>query len=169
MPHQPTRREALVQLTAGAGASTALASWPPAALAQTTYEPKTLTGEQFKILTVLVEMIIPATDTPGAAAVGVDRMIDKSLAEQDGTLVRFLGGLSQLEQSGFADLEEADRVRLLEKYSGASDARGDFFRLLKGLTVDYYYSSEVGLVDELGYEGNTALGEFPGCTHDEHR
>ncbi len=169
MPHQPTRREALVQITAAVGASAAVTSLPPAASAQAAYEPKALTGEQFKILTVVVDMIIPTTDTPGAAAVGVDRMIDESLAEQDNALVQFLGGLSQLEQSGFADLDAADRVKLLREYSGATDARGDFFRLLKGLTVDYYYSTEVGLIDELGYAGNTALGNFRGCTHDEHQ
>ena len=77
--------------------------------------------------------------------------------------------MSQLEQAGFADLEEADRIKLLEEYAQSSDARGDFFRLLKGLTVDHYYSTEIGMMDELGYEGNTALGEFPGCTHEKHR
>ena len=169
MPNQPTRREALIQITAGAGASAALASLSPAALAQAVYKPKALSGEQFKIVTALVEMIIPTTETPGAAAVGADRMIDEFLAGQASVLIRFLEGLSQLEQSGFADLEEADRIKLLEEYSEASDARGNFFRLLKGLTVDHYYSTEVGLVDELGYQGNTALGEFPGCTHEEHR
>jgi len=169
MPHQPTRREALIQISAGAGASATLASLSPAALAQSVYEPKALSGEQFKIVTALVDMIIPTTETPGAAAVGVDRMIDESLIKQDKALVRFLGGLSQLEQAGFADLEEADRIKLLEEYAQSSDARGDFFRLLKGLTVDHYYSTEIGMMDELGYEGNTALGEFPGCTHEKHR
>ena len=79
MPHQPTRREALIQISAGAGASATLASLSPAALAQSVYEPKALSGEQFKIVTALVDMIIPTTETPGAAAVGVDRMIDESL------------------------------------------------------------------------------------------
>jgi len=168
MSNQPTRRDALVQITAGAAASAALGSLPRTASAQAAYVPKALTQAQFEILSVLVEMIIPTTDTPGAAAVGVDRMIDESLSERMDTLVRFLAGLSQLEQAGFADLDEKHRVRLLEDYSQAADARGDFFRLLKGLTVDYYYSTKVGLIDELGYEGNTALTEFAGCTHEEH-
>lgn len=38
-----------------------------------------------------------------------------------------------------------------------------FFRLLKNLTADGYYTSRVGLVDELGYQGNTALAAFPSC------
>jgi gluconate 2-dehydrogenase gamma chain len=43
-----------------------------------------------------------------------------------------------------------------------------FFRLLKNLTADGYYTSRVGLLDELGYKGNTALPEFPPCTVPEH-
>ena len=38
-----------------------------------------------------------------------------------------------------------------------------FFRLLKNLTADGYYTSRVGLVDELGYKGNTVLLAFPPC------
>ena len=43
-----------------------------------------------------------------------------------------------------------------------------FFRLLKNLTADGYYTSRVGLLDELGYKGNTALPVFPSCTVPEH-
>ncbi len=39
-----------------------------------------------------------------------------------------------------------------------------FFRLMKNLTADGYYTSRIGLLDELGYTGNTALLEFPSCT-----
>jgi len=38
-----------------------------------------------------------------------------------------------------------------------------FFRLMKNLTADGYYTSRVGLLDELGYAGNTALLAFPSC------
>jgi hypothetical protein len=42
------------------------------------------------------------------------------------------------------------------------------FRLMKNLTADGYYTSRIGLVDELGYTGNTALASFPSCTVREH-
>ena len=42
------------------------------------------------------------------------------------------------------------------------------FRLIKSLTADGYYTSRIGLVDELGYTGNTALASFPSCTIREH-
>jgi gluconate 2-dehydrogenase gamma chain len=49
-----------------------------------------------------------------------------------------------------------------------SDVPVRFFRLLKNLTADGYYTSRVGLLDELGYKGNTALLKFPSCTVPEH-
>jgi gluconate 2-dehydrogenase gamma chain len=39
-----------------------------------------------------------------------------------------------------------------------------FFRLMKNLTADGYYTSRIGLLDELRYPGNTALAAFPACT-----
>ena len=42
------------------------------------------------------------------------------------------------------------------------------FRLIKNLTADGYYTSRVGLLQELGYAGNTALAKFPACSVPEH-
>jgi gluconate 2-dehydrogenase gamma chain len=42
------------------------------------------------------------------------------------------------------------------------------FRLVKNLTADGYYTSRVGLLEELGYAGNTALARFPTCSVQEH-
>lgn len=38
-----------------------------------------------------------------------------------------------------------------------------FFRLMKNLTADGYYTSRIGLLDELRYAGNSAMLEFPSC------
>ena len=43
-----------------------------------------------------------------------------------------------------------------------------FFRLVKNLTADGYYTSRVGLLEELGYAGNSALARFPSCQVPEH-
>jgi len=42
------------------------------------------------------------------------------------------------------------------------------FRLVKNLTADGYYTSRAGLLEELGYAGNTMLARFPGCDVREH-
>jgi len=49
-----------------------------------------------------------------------------------------------------------------------ADVPVNFFRLVKNLTADGYYTSRVGLLDELGYKGNTALAQFTPCTVPEH-
>ena len=43
-----------------------------------------------------------------------------------------------------------------------------FFVAIKGLTVDGYYTSQVGIHQELHYKGNAYLKDFVGCTHPEH-
>ncbi len=44
-----------------------------------------------------------------------------------------------------------------------------FFIAIKGLTVDGYYTSELGIHQELRYKGNAYLKDFAGCTHPEHK
>jgi hypothetical protein len=43
-----------------------------------------------------------------------------------------------------------------------------FFRLVKSLTADGYYTSRAGLLEELGYTGNTMMARFPTCSVPEH-
>ena len=45
---------------------------------------------------------------------------------------------------------------------------GRFFQLVKNLTADGYYTSRTGLLEELGYTGNSALAKFPACSVPEH-
>lgn len=164
---QPTRRDALVTITAGAaavGGVIACAS-PPAAPASPAAAFK---ADDFRLLSLLVELIIPTTDTPGAAAAGVDRYIDEEAARNSGERNTLQAGIALLRDAGFESMSEADRVSLLTDWSDAGGEKGTFFKTLKGLTIDGYYSSEIGLVQELGYQGNTFLAEFPGCTHPEH-
>ena len=40
------------------------------------------------------------------------------------------------------------------------------FKAIKSMTADGYYTSKVGLMDELGYQGNAVRAEFPVCTHE---
>lgn len=44
----------------------------------------------------------------------------------------------------------------------------NFFRLIKNLTADGYYTSRVGLLEELGYAGNRYLAGFQQCAVPEH-
>ena len=155
---QTTRRQALVSIAAGLS----VRSLP----AQEAYEPVTFSAEEFDLLGIVVDMILPASDTPGAREVGVHAMIDEDLAKSSDPLETLRNGLAALRAEGFADMEMPQRVAVLTRFEGGSGANKDFFETVKGLTIDAYYSTEVGLVQELGYQGNTYLDEFPGCTHD---
>jgi hypothetical protein len=41
-----------------------------------------------------------------------------------------------------------------------------FLKAVKSMTADGYFTSKVGLIESLGYRGNTVLDEFPECTHE---
>lgn len=155
---EPTRRQALVSLTAGLSVR--------ALPAQETYKPVTFSAEEFELLGIVVDMILPASDTPGAREVGVHAMIDEDLAKRSGPLGRLRTGLAALRVEGFGEMAEAQRIAVLTGFEDGSGENKQFFETVKGLTIDAYYSTEVGLVQELGYQGNTYLDEFPGCTHD---
>ena len=50
------------------------------------------------------------------------------------------------------------------------DATGlEFFRAIKGMTINGYYTSEIGLRQELGDNGQLFLPQFQGCDHPEHQ
>jgi hypothetical protein len=76
--------------------------------------------------------------------------------------------------SRFLDLPEQKQTAILEPLCELADrghtqrqARNvQFFALIKALTADGYYTSKIGLIDELGYKGNKALGSFPDCVHE---
>jgi len=43
-----------------------------------------------------------------------------------------------------------------------------FYKLVKEMTVEAFYSSKIGLMDVLEYKGLSMNPDFPGCTHPEH-
>ena len=169
MPNQPTRRQALKTAAAALPAALgAQAGAAPLVQVAASYTPRNLSAAEFRLLTALVDMIIPSSETPGAAAAGADRYIDEELSGDETLQRKIREGLAAIERVGFSSLHADKQAALLTEYSEATGVRGEFFQLLKDLTVDGYYSSEIGLTRELGYKGNTFLKEFPGCRHEEH-
>ena len=62
------------------------------------------------------------------------------------------------------DRDVVTRPAAASQPPGDGDLPVRFFRLVKNLTADGYYTSRVGLLDELGYTGNSALVRFPACS-----
>jgi len=152
------------------------------------YSPQFFKPEEFQTVKALTEMIIPTDDQPGAKEARVADYIDFVVfasAEFRPSLQReWSAGLVWLEKESrkrhsapFRELSPADRERLLTEMSlperdrstDASNPGFSFYRLVKEMTVEGFYTSRVGLIDVLGYQGLTYLSEFPGCTHPEHQ
>jgi hypothetical protein len=134
------------------------------------------TREELALVDELAEMIIPADDhSPGARAAKVAAYIDARLAEafdaadrttwRDG--LKLIDRLSR-QASGRAFLEStaAQRLALLERiaaHEGKPEKPEEhFFAGLKSRVVDAYYTSEIGIKQELEYKGNTYQAEFSG-------
>lgn len=142
------------------------------------WTPQALTDEQNQMVTAIAEIIIPTTDTPGAAGARVNRFIDAMLhgsyptADRD----RFLNGLDAVntrceDSYGSPFLEcTPDQKRALvadlddETFGNDADSSDrenpSFFRMMKELTIVGYYTSEVGGRQEL--KTNVAPGRYDG-------
>ena len=174
VPRRVDRRTALKAL----GSLSLLALPHPAVPLQhgETWTPRFLDDAELDAVTELAELIIPQTDTPGAKAANVHQYIDFVLSEAtEKRQGSFRGGLAWLDErsgSRFVSLDEQAQIKLLEALSAdgsSEDERGvAFFEQIKQLTVEGYYRSRAGMIEELDYDGNSFLGEFEGCTHPEH-
>jgi hypothetical protein len=155
-----------------------------AAAAETAaWAPKVLDAHQNQTVIVLSELIIPQTDTPGAKAAKVNEFIDWVLQDADERdRKEFLKGLAwmdgrsqELFGTDFAAAAPDQQTALLTILASAQnkafeDQAGiDFFKAIKALTITGYYTSEIGLGQELGDDGQLFLLEFPGCTHPQHK
>ena len=137
--------------------------------------PKFFNASEYKTLTRMADMIIPRTDTPGAADAGVPLYIDIIVNSDAALGEKFRNGLSELDrasqkaaQKNFADAPEPARIKVLESMLPSQAPGNDFFETVKAMTIVGYYSSEIGLFEELHFIGNEALSNFPGCPHGGH-
>jgi hypothetical protein len=188
------RRTALRALAAGAAAAwvdslSALAAQhahspaAQAAIAAQEWTPRVLNPRQNETITTLTELIIPQTETPGAKAARVNRFIDAVLqqakpADRD-SFFRALTWMDERSRAQFrTDFVAATPAQQTELLTTLSKSDGEtaelragvqFFRAIKSMTIDGYYTSEIGLRQELGDNGQLFLPQFAGCDHPEHQ
>jgi hypothetical protein len=147
------------------------------------WKPLFLDSHQNETVEVLTELIIPATETPGAKAALVNRFIDLMLSDEDSEKQKsFLQGLSWLEGRAlavhakpFTALLPDQQLALLAPLADPDNKKPEdqpgvrFFQELKDLTIYGYYTSRIGMEQELEYGGDDYHTEFPGaCDHPEH-
>ena len=137
---------------------------------------------QHALLERLAEMIVPADDhSPGARAAKVGQFIDLMVARSEETLGdQWVADLEALNEestkrfrSSFLASSTVQQDELMAaiaaKELNPSTQLEHFFVRLKGMTINGYYTSEIGIHQELQYKGNRPQSEFIGCTHPEHQ
>jgi hypothetical protein len=110
---------------------------------------------EMSTLTVLVDLILPATDSPAASAAGTQYFVDLAIPACASPAARktFRGGLG-----AFAGLDklksEAQVARLKQRAAAdmAAEYDASFFKILKDYTLTGYFLSEVGATQALAYE-----------------
>jgi hypothetical protein len=195
------RRDALRRLAAAAVGTTVAPPWVGRLLALadthvhsaqhlgsveqavTPWTPRVLTAHQDETVTTISELIIPATDTPGAKTANVNRFIDAIIEDANEAERReFLGGLDWLDArsrelfgADFVDVAPEQQTAILTiisspRNTALEDRSGiAFFTAIKGMTITGYYNSETGRRGELGDDGTMFFNDDPGCMHPEHQ
>jgi hypothetical protein len=176
-PSDLTRRELLK--AAGAAAVTVplvTGNALVAAAVTSAAAPLFFTREQFAMVDELTEIVIPTDEhSGGARAAGVAAYIDGRLAEavEPERKQRWIEGLARVdalahEQKGaaFMQLSPDDRLAVVTTMAADEEKRttveGKFFSELKRQTARGYYTSKIGLHDELEYKGNVLQEEYSG-------
>jgi hypothetical protein len=174
-----TRRDALRALGA-VGASAALPLRRETGVLPATRPVFSLS--EGSLVSALAEHIIPGDGhSPGAEAAGVTAFITRVVALLPAASANdWRNGLAAIDAKckemfgrSFVETTVANQAALLTEISrneqNPSTAAERFFRRIKDATIDAYYTSRIGLEQELGYKGNGNLDQFLGCTHAEHQ
>lgn len=133
-------------------------------------------------IATITELIIPAdAHSPGAKEAEVPAFVDLMVSESpQETRSLWRDGLAAVEKMSQSKFSKAfnnaspdQQIELLTEISEnefkPKTLEERFFTAIKNLTIDSYYTSEIGIHKDLQYKGNTYQKEFPGCTHAEHQ
>jgi Gluconate 2-dehydrogenase subunit 3 len=137
--------------------------------------------QELETVAVISDLIIPTDEhSPGARAAGVSSFIDLMVSESSNEVKALwreglvaVDRLSELQFSApFKQVDQQQQILLLKAIS-RNERRPNtieerFFVAIKSLTVDGYYTSPIGIHQDLRYKGNAYLKDFVGCTHTEH-
>lgn len=110
---------------------------------------------EMRELRALVDVILPATDSPAASAADTHYFIDLALpaCATPAAVKTFRAGLAAFK--GFAKLSAEQQVAKLEARAAADIGLAydqSFFRILKDYTLTGYFLSEIGATQALAYE-----------------
>jgi hypothetical protein len=136
-----------------------------------------LTPAEYAFVDELTETIIPAdSHSGGAKAAKVVDYVDQVLRESVEEMRRsdFREGLRLVDlmirhQCGksFVEASAEERIAVLtvlsQNISLTELPEIRFFREIRELTIHGYYTSKIGIHDDLDYQGNRMIAEYVGC------
>lgn len=142
------------------------------------YAPKFFSPHFYKTLQTLCQTIIPSDDqAKGAIEAGAPEFIDLITSENKDYQLALGGGMMWLDNTCidrygkvYLDCTLEQQKEILDLIAYRKNAKQDpslgqgidFFALLRRLTADGFFTSEIG-IEYLGYIGNTFVKDFPGC------
>jgi hypothetical protein len=169
--HLVTRREMLKATAAATLAVPALSQPKSKAKAHLFFTP-----QEFAMVDELTEIIIPTDEhSPGARAAKVAAYIDQTLAEafEDESREEWRTGLKSVNALSLkmhgklflkasAEQREAVVAKIAQSEQNPKLPEEEFFVELKQRTARGYYTSKIGIHQEMEYKGNTYLKEYVG-------
>ena len=167
---------AAATLAASLGVGEPLAAQSSAAAASRAASQTFFTPEELALVDELSELIIPTDDhSPGARAAKVTAYIDSRLAEawEEQERTDWREGLKRIDQlsqessgkpfmQSSADQRLAVLTRIAQNEKAPREPEELFFAKLKSRIVDAYYTSEIGIKQDMEYKGNSYLTDFVG-------
>lgn len=146
------------------------------------YKLQFFTLEENDLLDRVMDLIIPADGQSGGAhaarvSLFADRIVSTGTDAANADLFANFSVSSESQKSEWRNglqllREEAAKSSLAEALARASAGEASpqtdlerFFIKLKQMTLVGYYSSEIGIHQDLEYQGNTYLYDFPECRH----
>ncbi len=173
---QITTRREMIKLAAGAVIVPPMFQERTRARKPRSGTQRFFTREEFAMVDELSELIIPTDEhSPGARAAKVAEYIDQRLAEarEEEAKQEWREGLklidriaNEMSKHSFMQAPQEQRVAVLERIAqneaNSQKPEEKFFALLKSQVAYAYYTSKIGIHDELEYKGNTYLREFAG-------
>jgi hypothetical protein len=153
----------------------------PAVSVPATEAARFFNPQEMDTVAAISDLIIPTDEhSPGAMAAGVSGFIDLMVNESPNEVkALWREGLVAVDKRSerqfsvaFIRAGQEQQISLLKTISRnerrPKTIEERFFVAIKSLTVDAYYTSAIGIHQDLRYQGNAILKEFVGCTHPEH-
>jgi len=128
-------------------------------------------AEEAELAGRLMEIVIPAdANSPGARDARTAAFADLMLfSGPEDARKRWREGLALFRLEAERTSLEAAVAKAAQEEDHPRTDLGRFFVMLKRMTVDGYYTSEIGIHREMKYQGNEHLAASPRCDHPEHK